>query len=223
MSLPPPLHIRPLTHVPQTFIWSDAPVHYKISMSSYMFSYYGIAASTALSIVNYLILGFALNVDGFYMHSFEIWLACMVVFPCAGNVGYTILEYRLGNRSLLAALIENSTWVPFLCVAPIAIRIVLRLLIWCFFPTLRSFFFFGGLSIHLTTALLAHMFSYNMTWQATKKVCFASVCSVRLALPMLITSCHVIRRSNGPTSGSRSRGFGTASGSRSAYVSCSSR
>ena len=33
----------------------------------------------------------------------------------------------------------------------------------------RSFFFFGGLSIHLSQALLAHLFSYNMTWGATKK------------------------------------------------------
>jgi hypothetical protein len=35
-----------------------------------------------------------------------------------------------------------------------------------------SFFFFGGLSIHLSIALLTHMFSYNMTWTwgATKKV-----------------------------------------------------
>jgi hypothetical protein len=32
-----------------------------------------------------------------------------------------------------------------------------------------SFFFFGGLSIHLSTALLAHLFSYNITWGATKK------------------------------------------------------
>jgi len=32
-----------------------------------------------------------------------------------------------------------------------------------------SFFFFGGLGIHLSTALLAHLFSYNMQWQATKK------------------------------------------------------
>ncbi|KAJ7659258.1 glycosyl transferase family group 2-domain-containing protein [Mycena polygramma] len=135
----------PITKQLRTFIWSDAPVHYKISMSSYMFSYYGIAASTVLSILNYLLLGFALNVDGFYMHSFEIWLACMVVFPGAGNIGYTLLEYRLGNRSILAALVENSTWVPFF------------------------FFFFGGLSIHLTTALLAHMFSYNIQWGATKK------------------------------------------------------
>ena len=35
--------------------------------------------------------------------------------------------------------------------------------------TLSSFFFFGGLSIHLSQALLAHMFSYNITWGATKK------------------------------------------------------
>ena len=32
-----------------------------------------------------------------------------------------------------------------------------------------SFFFFGGLSIHLSQALLAHMFSYNIQWGATKK------------------------------------------------------
>lgn len=32
-----------------------------------------------------------------------------------------------------------------------------------------SFFFFGGLSIHLTVAVLAHLFSYNITWGATKK------------------------------------------------------
>lgn len=135
----------PITKQLRTFVWSAAPVHYKISMSSYMFSYYGIAASAMLSILNYLLLGFAVDVDGFYMHSFEIWLACMVVFPGAGNIGYTLLEYRLGLRSIFSALVENLTWVPFF------------------------FFFFGGLSIHLSTALLAHMFSYNMTWGATTK------------------------------------------------------
>ena len=50
------------------------------------------------------------------MHSFEIWLACTVVFPGAGNVGFTLLEYRLGQRNLLDSLIENLTWIPFLCV-----------------------------------------------------------------------------------------------------------
>ena len=33
----------------------------------------------------------------------------------------------------------------------------------------HSFFFFGGLSVHLSQALLAHLFSYNIMWGATKK------------------------------------------------------
>jgi len=137
--------LGPITKQLRTFIWSDAPVHYKISMSSYMFSYYGIAASTLLSIANYLLLGFAVTIDGYYMHSFEIWLACMFVFPVAGNISFTLLEYRLGLKNIFAALVENCTWIPFF------------------------FFFFGGMSIHLSKALLAHMFSHDMVWGATKK------------------------------------------------------
>ncbi|OJT11702.1 hypothetical protein TRAPUB_11764 [Trametes pubescens] len=135
----------PINKQLRTFIWSNAPVHYKISMMSYMFSYYGLAASALLSVLNYFLLGWNIKVDGFYEHSFEIWLACTVVFPGAGNIGFTLLEYRLGQRDILSSLIENLTWVPFF------------------------FFFFGGLSIHLSQALLAHLFSYNITWGATKK------------------------------------------------------
>ena len=32
-----------------------------------------------------------------------------------------------------------------------------------------SFFFFGGLAIPLSQSILAHLFSYNITWGATKK------------------------------------------------------
>ncbi|KAF7797020.1 hypothetical protein EIP86_008212 [Pleurotus ostreatoroseus] len=135
----------PITKQLRIFIWSDAPVHYKFSMMSYMFSYYGLAAAAFLSVMNYFLLGWSNDVDGFYLHSFEIWLACTVVFPGAGNIGFTLLEYRLGQRDLISSFIENISWVPFF------------------------FFFFGGLSIHLSQALLAHMFSYNITWGATKK------------------------------------------------------
>jgi cellulose synthase/poly-beta-1,6-N-acetylglucosamine synthase-like glycosyltransferase len=135
----------PITKQLRVFLWSGAPVHYKISMMAYMFSYYGVAASALLTLLNYFILGFNLEIDGYYLHSFEIWLACTAVFPAAGNIGFTILEYRLGHRSLISSLVENLTWVPFF------------------------FFFFGGLSIHLSVALLAHMFSYDITWGATKK------------------------------------------------------
>lgn len=76
----------------------------------------GIAAGSTLSLLNYFLLGFAVDVDGWYFHSFEVWLACMVVFPASGNVAFSLLEYRLGHRNLLGAFFENFTWVPFLYV-----------------------------------------------------------------------------------------------------------
>ncbi|KIK95869.1 hypothetical protein PAXRUDRAFT_11174 [Paxillus rubicundulus Ve08.2h10] len=135
----------PISKQLRIFAWSAAPIHYKFSMMAYMFSYYGIAAAAVLSLLNYLLLGFQVEIDGYFLHSFEVWLACTVVFPGLGNLGFTLLEYRLGQRNLLGSMVENLKWVPFF------------------------FFFFGGLSIHLSQALLAHMFSYNITWGATKK------------------------------------------------------
>ncbi|EGN97387.1 hypothetical protein SERLA73DRAFT_92477 [Serpula lacrymans var. lacrymans S7.3] len=137
--------LGPINKQLRIFIWSDSPVHYKLSMLGCMFSYYGIAASAILSALNYFLLGFAFDTDGYYLHSFEVFLAIIAVFPGAGNLGYIFLEYRLGHRSIFDSLIETVTWVPFF------------------------FFFFGGLSIHLTVAVLAHLFSYNITWGATKK------------------------------------------------------
>jgi hypothetical protein len=83
-------------------------------MMAYMFSYYGIAAAAILSVMNYLLLGFSPPIDGYFLKSFEVWLACTVVFPGLGNLGYTILEYRLGHRSILSSAAENLMWVPFL-------------------------------------------------------------------------------------------------------------
>ncbi|KZV62307.1 hypothetical protein PENSPDRAFT_591601 [Peniophora sp. CONT] len=79
------------------------------------------------------------------MHSFEIWLATTVVFFGSGNVGFSIQEYRLGAKSLLHGFLINLMWIPFF------------------------FFFFGGLAIPLSQSILAHLFSYNMTWGATVK------------------------------------------------------
>ncbi|KAF7317249.1 hypothetical protein HMN09_00460000 [Mycena chlorophos] len=135
----------PISDQLRGFVWSQAPVHYKIGMMSYMFSYYGIAAATFGSIMNYLLLGLGPDIDRFYLHSFEILLACTVVFPGLGNLGFTLLEYRLGHRNFFAALVENLRWIPFFL------------------------FFFGGLSIHLSTAILAHLFSYDMQWGSTGK------------------------------------------------------
>lgn len=74
----------------------------------------GIAAATFGSIMNYLLLGLGPDIDRFYLHSFEILLACTVVFPGIGNLGYTLLEVRLGQRNFFAAMFENLRWIPFL-------------------------------------------------------------------------------------------------------------
>ncbi|KAG1781357.1 glycosyl transferase family group 2-domain-containing protein [Suillus placidus] len=139
------LYKGPINHQIHKFIWSPAPLHYKISTMAYMFSYYGIAASATISLINYIMLGFQFPTDDFYMHSFEVWLATFVVFFGAGSVGYVFLQYRLGEKGIVGGAIECFGWIPFF------------------------FFFFGGLSIPLSQAILAHLFSYNITWSATKK------------------------------------------------------
>ncbi|KAJ7040766.1 glycosyl transferase family group 2-domain-containing protein [Mycena alexandri] len=106
---------------------------------------YGIAASVTIGVVNYVLLGFEFPVDGFYIPSFEIWLATTVVFFGTGTVGYTLLEYRLGHKDLIRGFLTNLMWIPFF------------------------FFFFGGLGIPISQAILAHLFSYNISWSATIK------------------------------------------------------
>ncbi|KAH9914551.1 uncharacterized protein B0H18DRAFT_1125480 [Fomitopsis serialis] len=99
-----------------------ALLHYKFSMMSYMFSYYGIACSITISVINYICLGFELPVDGYYMHS-----------------------YRLGEEPLIKSFLINVMWIPY-------------------------FFFFGGLSIPVSQAIIAHLFSHNISWGAKKEV-----------------------------------------------------
>ncbi|KIK60107.1 hypothetical protein GYMLUDRAFT_244547 [Collybiopsis luxurians FD-317 M1] len=58
--------------------------------------------------------GSVLIFDRFYLHSFEIFLACVVVFPALGNLGFTLLEYRLDHRAIWSSATENLRWIPFL-------------------------------------------------------------------------------------------------------------
>jgi cellulose synthase/poly-beta-1,6-N-acetylglucosamine synthase-like glycosyltransferase len=135
----------PISKQLRTFVWCPVPVHYKLAMMAYMFSYYGIACCFLLSVLNYILLGLLPSIDRFYLNSFQIFFACIAVFPLLGNVAYTVLEYRLGQKSLWASFVQNFKWIPFFT------------------------FFFGGLAIHVSIALLAHLFSYNITWGATAK------------------------------------------------------
>ena len=67
----------------------------------------GIAASMTISLINYVLLGFQFTVDGFFMHSFEVFLATTVVFWGSGTLGYTLLEYRLGHKKLVSRVCDQ--------------------------------------------------------------------------------------------------------------------
>jgi hypothetical protein len=55
------------------------------------------------------------------------------------------MRYRIGERSFLSAIVENFKWILMLGI------------------------FLGGLSLHVSQAILAHMFEIDMTWGATSK------------------------------------------------------
>jgi hypothetical protein len=71
--------------------------------------------------------------------------AIVIVFTGLGNVSLAVLRYRLGTHTFFSSLLENFKWILMLAI------------------------FLGGLSLHVSSALLAHMFDYNMQWGATSK------------------------------------------------------
>ena len=107
---------------------------------------YALAFGLPLTLLNYLLVGWYNGyLDKFYMESWKIFVGLVVVFSGLGNVCLAVLRYRLGEKTLITALIENFKWMPMFAI------------------------FFGGISFHLFLALFAHMFSINMEWGATAK------------------------------------------------------
>ncbi|EJD36732.1 hypothetical protein AURDEDRAFT_92601 [Auricularia subglabra TFB-10046 SS5] len=135
----------PINHQFHKFMWSRVPFYYKMSLMAYLFSYYGIAGSFLISVLNYVLLGFTIPVDNYYIKGFELFLACSILFFVAGNFAHAIFEYRLNIKGLTDSLVSNFQWLPFFIV------------------------FFQGLSLSLSFSILAHLFSYNISWSATVK------------------------------------------------------
>ncbi|GAM34000.1 hypothetical protein TCE0_013f01302 [Talaromyces pinophilus] len=136
----------PLTKLFMTFLWSNLQLSSKITILGYISSYYALASGFPLTVLNYFLVGwFEGYLDKFYMESWKVFLSLLVVFSAAGNVCLAIIRYRLGEKPLLASLVENFMWMPMFAI------------------------FFGGLSFHLSLAILSHMFGINMSWGTTAK------------------------------------------------------
>lgn len=136
----------PFTPLFRRFLVSNIRFTSKITVVSYIGTYYAIGAAWILTTVNYFVMGwFNGYLDKYYVDSWQVWFSIIIVFNGLGNVALAVMRYRIGERSLLYALFENFKWTFMLAI------------------------FLGGLSLHVSQALLSHMFEIDMTWGATSK------------------------------------------------------
>ncbi|KAH8676512.1 glycosyl transferase family group 2-domain-containing protein [Tricladium varicosporioides] len=136
----------PFTPLFTRFLWSDIKITSKMTILAYIGTYYAIAAAIPLTLANYCIIGwFQDNVDQFYLTSWKIFVGMAVVFNILSPLAFAMLRHRLGEKIFFWSVVETIKWTPMFVL------------------------FFGGLSLHLSAALLCHFFSIKMEWTATAK------------------------------------------------------
>lgn len=125
----------PFTPLFRRLLLSNMQLSSKVTILGYIATYYALAFGLPLTLLNYFLIGWNNGyIDKFYIDSWKIFVALLVVFSGLGNFCLAVLRYRLGEKSLISALIENFKWMPMFAI------------------------FFGGISFHLFLALAAHMY-----------------------------------------------------------------
>jgi hypothetical protein len=136
----------PFTRLFLRFLWSDIKISSKVTILAYIFTYYAIAAALPLTLMNYLVLGWLQeDVDQFYLASWKIWVGMLVVFNILSPLAFAAIRHRLNQKRFFPSLLETAKWAPLFVL------------------------FFGGLSFHLSKALLCHFFYVSMEWTSTAK------------------------------------------------------
>ncbi|KAF2873256.1 glycosyl transferase family group 2-domain-containing protein [Massariosphaeria phaeospora] len=136
----------PFTDLFRRFLFSNIRFTSKVTILSYIGTYYAIGAAWIMTVANYFAVGwFNGYLDKYYIDSWKVWFSIVIAFTGLGNLALAILHYRTAHKPFLAALLENCKWILLLAI------------------------FLGGLSLHISQALLAHMFEVNMDWGATAK------------------------------------------------------
>ncbi|KAK2594926.1 hypothetical protein QQS21_007374 [Conoideocrella luteorostrata] len=136
----------PFTPLFYTYLNSNIVLSSKLSIMAYMCSYYALGSALFLTTLNYFLIGwFRDDLASCYLTSWNVFLSLVVVFNASGPISLAIVRYRTGEMPLLKALFENFKWMPMMTV------------------------FFGGISFHISNALLAHLFHVDMEWGSTSK------------------------------------------------------
>lgn len=156
----------PFTPLFRKFLFSNIRFTSKITIVSYIGTYYAIGAAWIMTTANYFAIGwFNGYLDKYYIDSWKVWFSIVIVFNGLGNLALAAMRYRDDKGGFF----ENSKSRRF---RPERSRVninhvksVLLNFKWTFMLAI----FLGGLSLHVSSALLAHMFEIDMTWGATSK------------------------------------------------------
>ncbi len=136
----------PFTPLFKMFITSNMPPPSKITIMAYIGTYYAIGSAWLLTLANYFLIGWYNGyLDHYYVSSFRIYFAIIVVFNGLGNVALAVLRVRNNEQDLIPALVGNFKWIFLLTI------------------------FLGGISLHVSQAILSHLLCINIEWGATAK------------------------------------------------------
>ncbi|KAK5727507.1 hypothetical protein LTR15_003403 [Elasticomyces elasticus] len=136
----------PFTKLFRNFICSRMPLPSKCTIMAYIGTYYALGSAWILTLANYFLTGWMNGfLDKYYLDSFKVYFAIIIVFTALGNFALAVLRYRIGEKGFFASFFENLLWIPLLTV------------------------FLGGVSLHISQALCSHLFSIDMSWGATSK------------------------------------------------------
>ena len=136
----------PFTPLFRRYLRSSAPMSSKFTTLAYMGSYYAIGSQWLLAVFNFALLSwYQVQITKLFQSSFQIIIAVLLVFDVAVPVASAIYRHRTGQANVIASLFENFKNIALLSI------------------------FFGGLSMHVSQALVWHLLSIPISWGATSK------------------------------------------------------
>ncbi|GMH39392.1 hypothetical protein BSKO_07290 [Bryopsis sp. KO-2023] len=135
----------PISSLYWSFLFSDAPWWSKITITSYMGSYFAISSAWWLAILHYFMFSWSEYWRNEVVTAVDISATVFLVFSIAAPFSAALLRYRLGMDSLLHAIFVEFKHVPTFII------------------------FFNGLSFHLFVSILSHIFQFDMQFGTTSK------------------------------------------------------
>ena len=94
----------PFTPLFRKFLFSNIRFTSKVTIISYIGTYYAIGAAWILTTANYFAMGWYNGyLDKYYIDSWKVWFSIVIVFNGLGNIALAVMRYRIGEKTFWLA------------------------------------------------------------------------------------------------------------------------